>query len=497
MTFREREQDTSPDTTAVVPAALMTEEEPGTAALVAEEEAEEQPVREELTALPARGEDPVRLYLKEIGKVPLLTAEQEVKIGRRIEVGQIALRSALSGIPMAINALLDIGDRLRHAEIAADDVIVLPEGGELDAKEIKPVLNAFSRIRRHWNEIGRIEETLNQRRRSAATRANHAKTIAQHREAIQKTVGEMPLKPALIDDLVARVRTHCRRIEHLAADTRRGKSGSAIKELRQLQRDAGLPRRQLQGLLEQIDRHDRTVRQAKRELMEANLRLVVSVAKRYLGSDLSLLDLVQEGNIGLMRALARFEPRRGLKLVTYAHWWIRQAISRAISDQHRTIRLPIHVIERKSKLHAAMTRLWASQGRAPSVQDLSTALGWKPQEVEDLLIAVQPITQLQQPVTDDGDALQDVLEDTQAPQPDALMAEEQLRRGVVACLSRLTEREALIVRLRYGLDMHEPHSLQEIGALLGITRERVRQLEKQTLTKLRRSQSSALLAELV
>jgi RNA polymerase primary sigma factor len=244
-------------------------------------------------------------------------------------------------------------------------------------------------------------------------------------------------------------------------------------------------------------RAQEALEQARAQMVQANLRLVIHVAQHYSNRGLPLLDLIQEGNIGLMRALARFEPRRGLKLVTYAHWWIRQAISRAISEQHRTIRLPIHIIERKSKLRAAMTRLWASQGRAPSVQDLSTALGWKPQEVEELLIAVQPITQLQQPVTDDGDALQDVLEDTQAPQPDALMAEEQLRRGVVACLSHLTEREALIVRLRYGLDMHEPHSLQEIGALLGITRERVRQLEKQALTKLRRSRSSALLVELV
>ena len=153
--------------------------------------------------------------------------------------------------------------------------------------------------------------------------------------------------------------------------------------------------------------------------------------------------------------------------------------------------------ERRSKLHAATTRLWASYGRAPSVQELSAALGWTPQEVEALLITVQPIAQWQQPVTDDGDVLQDLLEDTEAPQPDELVAEEQLRHGVEACLGHLTEREALIVRLRYGLDTHEPHSLQEIGDRLSISRERVRQLEKQAFTKLRRLQQSAVLAELV
>jgi len=237
--------------------------------------------------------------------------------------------------------------------------------------------------------------------------------------------------------------------------------------------------------------------QAKAQMMQANLRFVIHVAQRYGNRGVPMLDLIQEGNLGLMRAVDKFEPRRGLKLITYANWWIRQAISRAISEQHRTIRLPSHVIERQSKLRAATTRLWASQGCAPSAQELSAALGWTPQAVEELLIAVQPIAQLQQPVTDDGDALQDFVEDTQAPQPDELVAEEQLRRGMEKCLGHLTEREALIVRLRYGLDAHEPHSLRDIGALYGISRERVRQLEKRALAKLRRLRQSAVLAELV
>jgi RNA polymerase primary sigma factor len=232
-------------------------------------------------------------------------------------------------------------------------------------------------------------------------------------------------------------------------------------------------------------------------MMQANLRLVIHVATRFRDRGVPFLDLIQEGNLGLMRAVDKFEPRRGLRFVTYAHWWIRQAISRAIGEQYRTIRLPSHVIERKSKLHTAATKLWAHQGRAPHAQELSAALGWTPQEVEDLLITVQPLSQLQQPITDNGDALQDVLADTQAPRPDELVAEEQIRRGVEECLVHLTEREAFIVRLRYGLDSHEPHSLQEIGDLLGVSRERVRQLEKQAFAKLRRLRQSTVLAELV
>jgi RNA polymerase primary sigma factor len=236
---------------------------------------------------------------------------------------------------------------------------------------------------------------------------------------------------------------------------------------------------------------------AKRQMMQANLRFVIHVAQRYGNRGMPLLDLIQEGNLGLRRAVEKFEPRRGLKLITYARWWIRQAISRALSEQQRTIRLPSHVIERQHKLYAATSRLWTSQGRAPSAGELSDALGWTPQEVEALLIAVQPIAQLQQPVMDGGDALQDGVEDTQAPRPDELVAEEQVRRGVQECLGHLTEREAVIVRLRYGLDAHKPHSLQDIGALYGISRERVRQLEKRAFAKLRRLPQSAGLAELV
>src|SRR5262249_45816479 len=236
--------------------------------------------------------------------------------------------------------------------------------------------------------------------------------------------------------------------------------------------------------------------QAKVQMMQANLRLVIHIALRYRHRGLPFLDLIQEGNLGLMRAVDRFEPRRGLKFVTYAHWWIRQAISRALSEQHRTIRLPSHVIERQSKLRAAAARVWKSQGRAPSALELSVATGWTPEAVEDLLTLAQPLVQLQQPLTDDGTALQDILEDTQTPQPEALVAQEQVRRGVEACLSQLTEREALIVRWRYGLDAHEPQSLQEIGDRLGLSRERVRQGEKQAFAKLRQGRQCAVLAEL-
>src|SRR5919199_1742912 len=236
--------------------------------------------------------------------------------------------------------------------------------------------------------------------------------------------------------------------------------------------------------------------QAKAQMIQANLRLVIYSALHYRHRGVPLLDLIQEGNLGLMRAVDKFEPQRGVKFVTYAHWWIRQALSRALGEQSHTIRLPSHVLERQSQLRAAAAQLWARQGRRPSAQDLSAALGWTPQQVEALLIAVQPLARLQQPRTDDGTALQDVVADTQTPPPEVRVAAAHVRRGVEACLGHLTAREALIVRWRYGLDADEPQTLQAIGDVLGISRERVRQLEEQAFAKLRQLPQSAGLPEL-
>ncbi len=484
MTFRESAHDATLGAVTVSPRPLRTTEEPGNPVIL-EEDVEEtvRPAVLEPTVGP-RGEDPVRLYLKEIGKVPLLTAAQEVEIGRRIEVGQIALRRTLAGIPMAVEALLEVGDQLRRAEIPADDVIVLAEGGELDAKEIRPVVLAFGRLRRLERKIARLEALGRAKRRSTGAGATRAKTVAASREKIQKIVAEMPLKPALVDEIVARVRRHSERIETLARQKTEARTAAARRELRELEKTAGLPRRPLALLLAQIDRSDRTVRQAKRELMEANLRLVVSVAKRYLGSDLSLLDLVQEGNIGLMKAVDRFQYRRGFKFSTYATWWIRQAITRAIADHSRTIRIPVHMVETLNRISRVNRNLVNEMGREPTPEELAQRTGVPAKKVRLILESSRKPLSLETPIGEDSE-LGDFLEDKSVGSPNESLMNQDLTTQVEKALSTLSTKEKEILRLRFGIGEEGEHTLEEVGRRFAVTRERIRQIEAKALRKLR------------
>jgi RNA polymerase primary sigma factor len=430
---------------------------------------------EALQASPSPGEDPVRLYLKEIGKVHLLKAQEEVEIGRRIEIGQIGLRRALGGIPLATSRLLSLVDRVRREEVPLDDVILLPEGGEPEPAEIRPMLAAFARIRRLEREIERLEGALgSKKRRSPTTRANYHKWITQNRAAIQGLLERLPLKPALGDQLVADVREQAKRMAAL----RRG------GELQTLEREVGMARKPLLAALREIERHDREVRQAKRELMEANLRLVVSVAKRYLGSELSLLDLVQEGNIGLMKAVDRFQYRRGFKFSTYATWWIRQAITRAIADHSRTIRIPVHMFETLNCISRVNRSLVNEMGREPTPEELARRTGVPAQKVRLILESSRKPLSLETPIGEDSQ-LGDFLEDKGTGSPNDSLIIQDLNNQVERALSTLSPKEKKILRLRFGIGEEGEHTLEEVGRRFSVTRERIRQIETKALRKLR------------
>ncbi len=439
---------------------------------------------EVLRPLEARGEDPVRLYLKEIGRVSLLTARQEVEIGQRIENGQIRLRRAVVGVPLAIRRLSEIGEKLRRQQLPVEDVVLLPEGGEPSAQEVKSVLAAFARIRRLSVDIERAESGLAARRRSARARLSAAKLATANREAIQKLIAGMPLKPVLFDEIVAEIRRTSQRVTQQAESLRRHRTAAGVRDLRALEREVGLSRRGLGVALREIDVSDQIVRQAKRELMEANLRLVVSVAKRYLGSDLSLLDLIQEGNIGLMKAVDRFQYRRGFKFSTYATWWIRQAITRAIADHSRTIRIPVHMVETLNRISKVNRHLVTELGREPTPEELARRSGVPARKVRLILESSRKPLSLETPIGEDSE-LGDFLEDRSTGSPNDTLLSQDLMAQVEKALNTLSQKEREILRLRFGIGEDGEHTLEEVGKRFAVTRERIRQIEAKALRKLR------------
>jgi RNA polymerase sigma factor (sigma-70 family) len=405
-------------------------------------------------------DDVVAQYFGDVRRFSLLSTAEEQALWRRIERCKARLRHALITSPVALPTLTEMWQQLERDDIGLQQVF--DADATADQKELR---TRFARVLSQLQELaGRLQ--------LLAAAGQTQRTLRQ------KGVGLWRQWIALCDALPFHRQVYERLQEALERAQR------AIPD------DAAVHAAQTGW-----ERAHAALVEAKEQMLRANLRLVIYVANRYRNRGMPLLDLVQEGNIGLMRALEKFEPSRGFKFVTYAHWWVRQAISRALVEQQRTVRLPNHVVERQNKLRATYNRLWDVHGRAPSVQEISLALQWTPQEVEDLTAVGQPIVRLYKPLTEDGGVLADILEDVHASRPEELVAEDQLQCRLAQCLASLPEREALILRLRYGLETGHAHTLQEIGERLGVSRERIRQLEKLALDKLRQPQRSALLAD--
>jgi RNA polymerase primary sigma factor len=445
-------------------------------------EEDEEPIEESLSP-----EDPVRLYLREIGRIHLLNSEQEVKLGQQIERGQERVRRAIMAVPMIRTLLMDLAERLRKHEADPDQYLEALDGTELTESELRRVLGVFAQIRRLDRELGELQASRNRARKESTIKAIQEWMAQNHQDRV-RLLGDLPLKPMVVDRWVGRLRALAHELAGLQRElesmTDKGPKAELRKRSRAIEAELGLAPKRAVAVMRDLDAGEFEVRLAKKALMEANLRLVVSIAKRYLNHDMPLLDLIQEGNIGLMKAVDRFKYRRGFKFSTYATWWIRQAITRAIADHARTIRIPVHMIETLNRLARVNRGLFQELGREPTPEELAKRCELPLRKVRLILESCKKPLSLETPIGEDSD-LGDFLEDKRTPSPVDSLLTDDLTAQVERALSGLSEKEAQILRLRFGIGEEGEHTLEEVGQRFDVTRERIRQIEAKALRKLR------------
>ena len=538
------------------------------ALLLAEADTDEAAAEEAAAALAAvdsdigRTTDPVRMYMREMGTVELLTREGEIEIAKRIEEGLREVMSAIAHFPGAIDGILADYQRVVSEGGRLSDILsgyIDPDDGSLPAEEVEPVIvkAGAAAAKDDEDEEEESSESSDDETETdggpdpeeAARRFNAVaeqlavakKALAKHGRSHKTTVAEllalaelfMPIKlvPKQFDALVEKVRSALERVRQqeraimqlCVRDARmprtdflklfpgnevdldwsvqiakgKAKYAEAIGNLQEdiqrnqqvlidLQNEVDLTIAEIKDVNRRMSIGEAKARRAKKEMVEANLRLVISIAKKYTNRGLQFLDLIQEGNIGLMKAVDKFEYRRGYKFSTYATWWIRQAITRSIADQARTIRIPVHMIETINKLNRISRQMLQEMGREPTPEELGERMEMPEDKIRKVLkIAKEPIS-METPIGDDEDShLGDFIEDATMQSPIEVATVESLKEATRDVLSGLTAREAKVLRMRFGIDMNTDHTLEEVGKQFDVTRERIRQIEAKALRKLR------------
>ena len=505
-----------------------------------------------------RTTDPVRMYMREMGSVELLTREGEIEIAKRIEEGTRELMAAIADWPSNVSLVIAEWDKVLEGEKKLTDIIsgylnpmehvpsALAQQQAAEAAEAEKLANGeeIDEDRDHDDEheggldpeeaTERFEEIRNmliKTEKSIAKHGRDSKTSKQNMAALAELFKFLKLTPRQFDPLIAvirsaveKIRTEERNIMRLCVrlskmprkefikvfpgnETNLKWTGSLIKakakyseeikeqeieilraqrKLAQVESSSGLSILQIKDINRRVTIGEAMARRAKKEMVEANLRLVISIAKKYTNRGLQFLDLIQEGNIGLMKAVDKFEYRRGYKFSTYATWWIRQAITRSIADQARTIRIPVHMIETINKLNRISRQMLQEMGREPSPEELSERMDMPEDKIRKVLkIAKEPIS-METPIGEDEDAnIGDLIEDVTIAQPIDNATKNNLTESTRGVLGSLTAREAKVLRMRFGIDMNTDHTLEEVGKQFDVTRERIRQIEAKALRKLR------------